>query len=248
MDNGSDTHNPNLLKLKSENIIKTNEIKSPYYCKNVGFANSTGNIIAFLDSNCMPSSTWLNNAMQMLSLKKADILTAEYEFEYSDNPSIYEFADRLLLNRMEDFVLSGKSLPGGNVVMYKKTFERVGKFLENIRSLADIEWSLRATKMGFRLGLITKSNIRYPAKNKRNFLLKAKRMGKGKRNLWRNIEGKSWPFIYMKSLQNLLPPKPLWFWNYFNKQKDPVLKGKFIPLYFITWQHKLYFAKGLIER
>lgn len=100
--------------------------------RNYGFKNSSGEIVIFIDSDCVTDGTWLERAIQMYSSAPDTVLGGIYVCR--ENPNWVE--KYWFLETGKDRVLES-SLLGGCIIISRKNFEQVGGFREEMSSGED---------------------------------------------------------------------------------------------------------------
>lgn len=238
VDNGSSQQILNIIGKRKCILLKEPE-KSPYKARNRGVLAASHKIIALLDSNCEPTSKWVSAGVSKLKEKEVDIVCGPIAFTFSTPPTITEIADSMVFVPNEESVKDGVSIPTGQLFTSKEVFDRVGLFMDEIRSGGDIEWSTRATKMGFKLGYAPEAEVSYAAKQFKLFTKKARRIGKGRksmRKLKKSHNALSW-FLHILIISR--PPSPF---SLFTRMKKTNLRVNFIQfwrIWFMTWLYRL---------
>lgn len=130
--------------------------------RNGGAAVSKGEILAFLDSDCVPEPKWI--AEGVAALARHDVvggsvnvfagdpekLTAPEAFE-----CIFAFNNENYLRR-KGFVVSA------NLFCSKVVFDQVGGFATDVSE--DVDWCHRASAQGLRIGYAPKAAVGHPAR------------------------------------------------------------------------------------
>ena len=130
--------------------------------RNGGVAASVGEVLAFLDSDCVPEPQWI--AEGLAALEKHDVvggsvgifvdapdrLTATEAFEI-----VFAFQVERYLER-EGFVVSA------NLFCRRDVFDRVGGFATEVSE--DVDWCHRASAQNFRIGFARKATVGHPAR------------------------------------------------------------------------------------
>jgi glycosyltransferase involved in cell wall biosynthesis len=106
--------------------------------RNTGIMNSTGTILAFLDSDDLWLPQKLSHQLKILSKQdRPSLIFSEYREFNSDRDNILEPR------------LSSMSLSIITMLTFKKFFLEVGLFNESLKSGEFLEWYARANKLGF---------------------------------------------------------------------------------------------------
>jgi glycosyltransferase involved in cell wall biosynthesis len=130
--------------------------------RNAAVAASTGEILAFIDSDCQAHPDWLRAGVAGLSafdfvggqvtvlVDDAQRMTGAEAFE-----SIFAFDFDTYINK--------KGFTGaGNMICPRSLFDAVGGFSKGVSE--DVEWSRRAIAKGFRLGYVADAIVGHPAR------------------------------------------------------------------------------------
>ena len=156
--------------------------------RNGGAAVAIGEVLAFLDSDCVPEPQWIAEGMVALAghdvvggsvnvfANDPDKLTAAEAFE-----CIFAFNNENYLRR-KGFVVSA------NLFCEKVVFDRVGGFATGVSE--DVDWCHRASVQGLRIGFAPKAAVGHPARrswaelkrkwsriNSQTYVLKLKKRG-----------------------------------------------------------------------
>lgn len=130
--------------------------------RNAGVAASTGEILAFIDSDCQAEPEWLTNGVA--GLARFDFIGGRVKVLVED-PAHLTSAEAFEAVFAFDFdtYINKKGFTGaGNLFCPRTLFDTVGGFRVGLSE--DLEWSHRARAAGLRLGYIDNAIVGHPAR------------------------------------------------------------------------------------
>lgn len=130
--------------------------------RNAGAAAAEGEILAFIDSDCVPQAQWLEEGVAALSRfdfagGKVNVLIAD-----PSRMTAVEAFEKIFAFDNEAYVTKKGFTGSGNLFCPRALFEKVGGFRAGVSE--DVEWSHRATAAGLRLGFAAKAAVGHPAR------------------------------------------------------------------------------------
>lgn len=131
-------------------ILATCEKTGSYAARNVGVQVANGDVIAFLDADCLPENNWLEQglaAVQSAPLKT--LVGGEVKLTTSEKPTAVELYQCLTGFGQQDNIDQQNFSATANLFVRQKQAALIGKFNENLLSGGDREWSWRARLLGF---------------------------------------------------------------------------------------------------
>jgi GT2 family glycosyltransferase len=144
--------------------------------RNAGVAASGGEILAFIDSDCVAEPQWLAAGLE--GLKQFDFVGGHVKVLVDDpaRMSATEAFETVFAFDFETYINKKGFTGAGNMLCPRALFEAVGGFSNGVSE--DVEWSRRAIAAGYRLGYVRDAVVGHPAR--RNWAeLKAK---------WRRVD------------------------------------------------------------
>ena len=149
---------------------------SSYRSRNCGIKASRDEVIAFTDSDTIPSSNWLSAGLSALSAKKADLVAGRIDTVTSVAtrtwPALYE---SLFSFDQEKNVRGGFSATA-NLFVTRNAMETYGQFDETAFSGEDFSWTNSSVKAGARLVYAPHAVVKHPCRETwSSLLMKARR-------------------------------------------------------------------------
>ena len=149
VDNNSADRTVEIEKQFDAVILRTNSEKvNVSGSRNIGAKQAKGDILAFLDADCIVSKEWLNNAL--INFKCEDTCLAGYKYKIPENST--------LAAKSWDFIFANREMkgtvdwvPAGNMFILKRCFESVGGFDESLVTNEDVELCYRLKEKGYQI-------------------------------------------------------------------------------------------------
>lgn len=181
VDNNSEDKTAEIIK-EFQVVYLCEKKQSSYAVRNKGIKESKGDILAFIDGDCIPDKDWLKNAITHFINEDVDIIAGNIIL--SDNGDSNNYLVKLyqllkMGERNKNSEREGKC-SGGNLIVKRKVFRKVGLFDEGLISGGDVEWTKRATNNEFKLKYYKDVVTRHPYENIQSLFKRAIRIGYGK--------------------------------------------------------------------
>jgi glycosyltransferase involved in cell wall biosynthesis len=193
-------------------ILEENEKIGPGATRNKGIEYSKGNILAFIDSDCIADKNWLKNGVESMKKSNADLIGGAVKFYFSKKSTASEYFDSISHFQFKKSLEKKKSTGTGNLFTYKKVFNEIGYFPETL-SGEDLAWTNKAYNAGYKLIYSDDVIVYHPARKLNELLHKQLRLGSSlrshkklktnytlsKKTLWQRIS----PFYSVKTIKEL---------------------------------------------
>lgn len=227
--------------LPENSAIITEASPGSYAARNAALKIAKGKIIGFTDSDCIPDTNWIKNAVEYLSNDKtcSRIAGKVSIFFQSAKPTIAELYDKVFAFDQRWYVISSGTGVTANLFTYKDVFDKVGLFDQNLMSGGDFKWGTDAHKKGFKIKYVETVIVKHPARRTvKELVNKEKRVGgnqaiflKQNNNAFLNV------FEFIKELR----PRKSMVKLVLKKGKDLSFNNK---AYILLLRHYLYFVRA----
>lgn len=139
----------------------------PGPARNVGVAASTGDILAFIDADCLADPDWLAEAEAVMSDPAAQILGGDVRIAYADphRLTMLEAYESIYAYRMDRYIAREGFTGTGNLVVRREVLAAVGPFA-GLSVAEDRDWGHRATAMGYSIRYVPGMKVYHSARQK----------------------------------------------------------------------------------
>jgi glycosyltransferase involved in cell wall biosynthesis len=166
-----------------------------YAARNRGIKRAKGEVFAFTDADCIPSSNWLENGVgKLLEKDNCGLVGGSIQvfFENDSHPTLAERFDKLTAFQQKQNIEKSHFSVTANLFTTKRVIEQVGMFNPNLKSGGDVEWGNRVHHNGLKLIHAENAVIYHPARKTFSLIFrKNRRVSQGFDPL--NALGKSSP-------------------------------------------------------
>lgn len=160
VDDGSTNGSPEIAKECGAKVLFTNGSKGPNFARSLGVRNSVGDIIAFIDSDCVPSKDWIESLVKDFQEHPEVSIVAGTTVAANPDNFLARFLDCSLLTptpKYKDYLLLkgdfniGTIVATCNMAILKHVFEKVGLFDPEYKHYGsdDMDFVYRALRKGF---------------------------------------------------------------------------------------------------
>ncbi|MGO9421549.1 glycosyltransferase [Roseiarcus sp.] len=130
--------------------------------RNAAVAASRGKVLAFIDSDCRPSSSWLERGLAALS--SAQIVGGRVDVDYVDpsRPTAEEAFERVFAFNFKRYIREVGFSGSGNMFVPREIFDNVGGFRAQVAE--DVDWGQRALIANYRFAYADDVVVSHPAR------------------------------------------------------------------------------------
>jgi GT2 family glycosyltransferase len=166
VDNGSTVLPTDIVKKHAWARLDHEKTKGPGPARNKGIAVSDGEIMAFIDADCLAHPGWLDSIVQAFKNNPdVDILGGEVLIAYVDEKrlTVIEAYEAIFGYRQQDYIERQHFSGTGNLAMKRPVFAKVGPFA-GIGIAEDRDWGHRAYQAGFKTIFVPNMIVYHPAR------------------------------------------------------------------------------------
>lgn len=149
-----------MVGTRAQCLVETQKGAGP--ARNRGVAEARGQVLAFIDADCIASPGWIEEGLK--GLERFDIVGGRVDVGVADSAAMTgsEAFERVFAFDFRSYIEDKGFTGSGNLFCRKTVFERVGGFRPAVSE--DMDWCHRATAMGFSLGYHEAAAIAHPAR------------------------------------------------------------------------------------
>jgi len=156
VDDGSQKDISQIITNENIKVIRHNESKGPAACRNTGAENAHGDILAFLDADCVARENWLKETIPFFQVVKVGAVGGYVDGFYKDSPldryekvfSSLNMGRRLILEAKTE---SSFYVPTANMLVTREAFTSTGGFKEGMHVGEDVDFCWRLRDLGYTL-------------------------------------------------------------------------------------------------
>lgn len=165
VDNGSDVM-PDAICAAVDGVqLLCERTPGPGPARNLGVTHATGDVLAFIDADCLADPEWLSAAAREMANLNMEILGGDVRIAYVDpeNLTMIEAYESIYAYRMDRYIAKEGFTGTGNLVVRRKVLEAVGPFA-GLSVAEDRDWGQRATGSNFKIHYIKDMKVYHPAR------------------------------------------------------------------------------------
>lgn len=169
VDNGSATLPVEVCRAHPKVRLLQEETPGPGPARNRGVVDAQGDILAFIDADCIADRAWLESAEQAMADPEAQVLGGDVRIAYAEHSKItmLEAYESIYAYRMDRYIAREGFTGTGNLVVRRAVLDEVGQFA-GLTVAEDRDWGQRATAAGFKIRYVPSMKVYHPAR--KNFV------------------------------------------------------------------------------
>lgn len=161
-DNNSRCGLPAVAAAAPSAVVVAAPVQGAGPARNAGAAAAQGEVLAFIDSDCVPEPAWL--AEGVAALRAFDFVGGEVVTfaRIPARPTGVEAFEIVFNFNFRRYIEQVGFTGTGNMFVPRPIFDAVGRFRSGVSE--DMDWSFRARALGFRLGYAGRAVVGHPAR------------------------------------------------------------------------------------
>lgn len=165
VDNGSETMPDDICAQFDGVQLLCEHTPGPGPARNLGVLHATGDVLAFIDADCLADPEWLRVAAREMTKPSADILGGDVRIAYVDpkNLTVIEAYESIYAYRMDRYIAREGFTGTGNLVVRRTVLDAVGPFA-GLSVAEDRDWGQRATGSEYKIHYIKEMKVYHPAR------------------------------------------------------------------------------------
>ncbi len=164
VDNGSDVVPQAICDVWGARLL-TEATPGPGPARNCGVRAASGDILAFIDADCLADPGWLDAAAAAMADPAATILGGDVRIALTDpaRMTMIEAYESVYAYRMDRYITREGFTGTGNLVVRRAVLQDVGPFA-GIGVAEDRDWGQRATAKGYHIRFVSQMRAYHPAR------------------------------------------------------------------------------------
>jgi mycofactocin system glycosyltransferase len=177
VDDGSQKDVSQIITSTNIRVIRHENSRGPADCRNIGAAKASGDILAFLDADCLAGENWLNETVPFFRATGAGAVGGYVDGYYQDS-----FLDRYekvfsSLNMGKRLIIEAKTesgfyVPTANFLVAREAFSAAGGFKEGMHIGEDVDFCWRLKDLGYTLLYVPSGSVAHKHRSRLGSMLK----------------------------------------------------------------------------
>ena len=177
VDDGSRDETQKLVRGFSFTLLTNRESRGQAYCRNIGARQAKGEILAFLDDDCVAGRTWLRDLVPYFQWDEVGSVGG-YVDGYSDKSLLDRYEKEFSLLNLGKHILRGVNdlsafyVPTCNMLVRKETFIKTGGIRETMHLGEDVDFCWRMRDAGRTVLYVPSGTVMHKHRNTLSSMLR----------------------------------------------------------------------------
>ncbi len=244
VDNGSTDRTRDIAAEFPVRVLSETRLQNPGSARNAGVAEATGEVIAFIDADCVASPTWIAEAVHTLDTESAALVAGDIQWVFSSPPRAAEIFDSLVHLRNDIHARENGTAVTANLVVRSEVFKKTGPF-PAWKAGEDYTFCIRAREAGYLLVFGEKAVVVHETRKLRSLLRKAWRVGGFQRHLC-SVSGDSDREFYRSVLTAYIPGHPKHVRRLMRARGTPEMEQYLLRVWMISYVYNLFWGTAAL--
>jgi mycofactocin glycosyltransferase len=170
VDDGSLDETQKFVSGCSCKLLTNHQSRGQSYCRNIGARQATGEILAFLDDDCVAGRAWLKDLAPCFQWEEVGAVGG-YVDGYSNRSSLDRYEKKFSLLNLGKYILRGVKdwstffIPTCNMLVRKKAFTEIGGIRETLHLGEDVDFCWRMRDAGWQALYVPSGRVMHKHRN-----------------------------------------------------------------------------------
>lgn len=224
-------------------LLSETRRRNPGTARNTGVQQARGEVIAFIDADCIATPDWIAEAVKVIQTQKADLVAGNIRWQYSTPRGAAEIFDSLVHLR-NDIHIRANTAVTANLVVRSAVFEKTGLFPE-WKAAEDYLFCLRAAAAGFRMVFGPAVVVLHETRTFWPLLRKAWRVGRYHHHLV-VAGGQSTDGFLGEALKAFIPGSPKYVRKLVRERGTPDMERSVTRVWLVSYLYNLVWGSAAI--